>query len=117
HIQFYAGAPIRTAGGEALGTLCVMDLVPRTLLPRDQEGLQTLARQVLNQLELRRSLAERRQAEHLADVHHRELAATNAQLAEAIERANRMALAAEAANRAKSLFLATMSHEIRTPLN
>jgi len=117
HIQFYAGAPILTAGGEALGTLCVMDLVPRTLLPREQEGLQTLARQVLNQLELRRSLAERRQAEHLADVHHRELAATNAQLAEAIERANRMALAAEAANRAKSLFLATMSHEIRTPLN
>jgi len=39
------------------------------------------------------------------------------QLEAAIERANAMAVAAEAANAAKSQFLANMSHEIRTPLN
>ncbi|HSR50892.1 MAG TPA: response regulator [Acidobacteriota bacterium] len=46
-----------------------------------------------------------------------EAEAANAQLEEAIERANQMALEAEAANCAKSEFLANMSHEIRTPMN
>lgn len=47
----------------------------------------------------------------------REIARTNAQLQIAIERANRMAIESEKANRAKSDFLANMSHEIRTPMN
>jgi two-component system sensor histidine kinase/response regulator len=46
-----------------------------------------------------------------------ELQKTNAQLEKAISRANQMARQAEAANVAKSAFLASMSHEIRTPLN
>ena len=46
-----------------------------------------------------------------------ELQKTNAQLEKAISRANQMARQAEAANAAKSAFLASMSHEIRTPLN
>jgi len=116
-IRFYACAPIATPQGDVLGTLCVMDQVPRTLNAPQQHGLRILARQVLQQLEFRRGLAERERAERIAEAHHRELAETNAQLGSAIERANKMALAAEAANRAKTLFLATMSHEIRTPLN
>jgi PAS domain S-box-containing protein len=46
-----------------------------------------------------------------------QLESTNAQLEEAVERANRMAVEAESANTAKSQFLANMSHEIRTPMN
>lgn len=42
---------------------------------------------------------------------------SNRQLREATERANQLALEAEAANKAKSEFLANMSHEIRTPMN
>ena len=42
---------------------------------------------------------------------------SHAELQQAIERANQLALAAEAANQAKSEFLANMSHEIRTPMN
>jgi PAS domain S-box-containing protein len=42
---------------------------------------------------------------------------TNSSLQATIEEANRLARAAEAANQAKSAFLATISHEIRTPLN
>ncbi len=42
---------------------------------------------------------------------------TNAQLLDAIDRSNVLALRAESANEAKGNFLAMMSHEIRTPLN
>ena len=42
---------------------------------------------------------------------------SHAKLQAAIERANQLAVAAEAANQAKSEFLANMSHEIRTPMN
>ena len=41
----------------------------------------------------------------------------HAELQQAIERANRLAVAADSANKAKSEFLANMSHEIRTPMN
>ncbi len=46
-----------------------------------------------------------------------ELIETNKQLEAALDRAHEFAIAAEAANIAKSQFLANMSHEIRTPMN
>ena len=57
-IRFYAGAPLKTSSGLALGTLCVIDRVPRELSENQVRTLQALARQVMAQLELRRAIDE-----------------------------------------------------------
>ncbi|MDZ7956931.1 MAG: PAS domain-containing protein [Aulosira sp. DedQUE10] len=57
-VRFYAGVPLITPKGDVLGTLCVIDQEPRQLSEQQIEALQALGRQVIDQLELRRNLAE-----------------------------------------------------------
>jgi signal transduction histidine kinase len=53
NIRFYAGAPLTTANGNALGMLCVIDRVPRQLDPAQIASLRALSRMVMAQIELR----------------------------------------------------------------
>ena len=58
HLRMYCGMPLINPEGYALGTLCVVDFAPHELTFEQTEAIRRLARQVVAQLELRRSLLE-----------------------------------------------------------
>jgi PAS domain S-box-containing protein len=62
-IRFYAGMPLRDAGGYPLGALCVKDYKPRHLTPDQRQGLESLARLAVSLLEQRRGERRLRESE------------------------------------------------------
>lgn len=88
-IRFYAGAPLVTPEGHAIGTLCVFDSSPRQLDDSQRNALQALSRQVTHLLELRRAntrlkvhIRDRAWYEEQLHAYHQELEYRNADLAE-----------------------------------
>ncbi|MCL4180616.1 MAG: PAS domain S-box protein [Verrucomicrobia bacterium] len=53
-VRFYAGAPLITSEGFALGTLCILDRCPRNLDPAEADALRMLSRLVMRHFEWRR---------------------------------------------------------------
>ena len=53
HLRSYAGMPLLTPEGHALGTICVLDREPRRLTPAQASALEVLSRQAINLMELR----------------------------------------------------------------
>ena len=79
-IRFYAGAPLLTQKGEALGTLCVIDQVQRTLTEKQINSLRALSRQVMAQMELRRHVGLQEKNQQILKEYQDTLERTNAML-------------------------------------
>lgn len=79
-IRFYAGAPLEVAGGQRIGTLCVIDTVARTLDDAQREALSALARQVVAQIELRDRVDAMREARERQNMFERQLQRFNEEL-------------------------------------
>ena len=86
-IRFYAGAALLTSEGDTLGTLCVIDQVPRQLTKDQQDALWALSRQVIAQVELgnvaeelTNNTAQLRNYQSQLDESQRQLEMTNARL-------------------------------------
>jgi len=60
-IRFYAGAPLVTADGSSVGSLCVLDRTPRELTPEQADALRALSRLVVAQMELKRRMTDERE--------------------------------------------------------
>ncbi|GAA3694431.1 hypothetical protein GCM10022268_01530 [Sphingomonas cynarae] len=87
-VRFYAGAPMRATDGSVLGTVCVLDTVPRAgLTPLQHQGLMVLARAAMGRLDDRRvareqgvAAAQSRRALEESDLRFRTLADTMPQM-------------------------------------
>lgn len=89
-IRFYAGAPFSSSDGHPLGTLCVVDVVPRQLTSEQQNALLALSRQVQAQFELRKNLLELRTALAERDRAEAERDQTIVELQQALDHVSRL---------------------------
>jgi diguanylate cyclase (GGDEF)-like protein/PAS domain S-box-containing protein len=67
HIRFYAGVPIRTSKGFAVGTLCAIDERPRQLTQEEIDTLRDLADIVSREVQLRENLMLARRQRNRSD--------------------------------------------------
>jgi len=84
--RFYAAAPLISPDGFPIGTIAVVDRLPRTLLPGQRDTLTILAQQVMSLLELR---LKADQLNH-ALLRTQEVETTNAALEQEIEERNQL---------------------------
>jgi anti-sigma regulatory factor (Ser/Thr protein kinase) len=89
-VRFYAGAPFSSSDGHPLGTLCVVDVVPRQLTSSQENALLALSRQVQAQFELRKNLMDLRSALEERDRAEAERDRTIVNLQQALDHVQRL---------------------------
>lgn len=94
-IRFYAGMPLTTTDGFNLGTLCVIDVVPRILNEEQKEALKIISKQVTKQLDLKLSYYKEKELNSILQLKQAEL----------IE-----------VNNTKDRLFSIVAHDLRTPL-
>ncbi|WP_432830327.1 GAF domain-containing sensor histidine kinase [Dactylosporangium sp. CA-092794] len=94
-VRFYAAAQLRDRDGHVLGTLCVFDDAPHELTPSQREGLERLARMVMDLLELHR---------------HGRL------LEQALDKVHRTTRELQRSNASLQHFAGQVSHDLKNPL-
>ena len=126
-LRFYAGVPLRTHDGYSLGTLCVLDKQPRSLTTEQKFALQTLSKQVMNNLELRFQMKAMRYQMELLEEKNQVIEKKNEDLKEAHSQIHTMntqllylnkSLEELAKERAQELdtFLYRSSHDLLRPV-
>lgn len=103
-VRFYAGAPLISHSGHAIGTICVVDKVTRELSKEQQMVLMTLSKQVVKQLELRKALIK----SQLDYVELQRLSRTVLEQKETIKKIEKLGLIGE--------LTSGVAHEINNPL-
>ena len=85
HLRFYAGCPLITSEGCAIGTLAVMDMVPRHLSATQLDALRVMAQQLSRWLELRRTVTRLKTTMAERDQTRSELEIATARLEQRLE--------------------------------
>lgn len=117
HIRFYAGTPLVTSEGLALGTICAIDKKPKVLNPEQIAAMKRLANQVIAQMELRINLVKVEKKNQQLQIIEDELKITNKHLFQTIHKLRKTQTKLIHTEKMSSLvpLITGIAHEVNNP--